>query len=324
MNNMREPVLEVKNLKKYFYLDRRSVLKAVDDVSFQIHQGETMGLVGESGCGKTTAGRTIIRLYEPTSGQVLFHGEDVHKLKGKDLKNFRKKAQIVFQNPYASLDPRMNVEDIVGEGIDIHKLYRGKERRERIYELLNLVGLHGEDARRFPHEFSGGQRQRIGIARALAVEPEFIICDEPISALDVSIQSQIINLLMDLQSKLKITYLFISHDLRIVRYVSHQVGVMYLGNLVERAAGDDIYRYPLHPYTQALLSSVMIPDPQRERNRQRILLVGDVPSPINPRPGCPFAKRCPLARSICHEEQPLLKEAAANHLAACHFAGKIS
>jgi oligopeptide transport system ATP-binding protein len=275
--------------------------------------------VGESGCGKTTLGRTIVRLYEPTGGEVLFEGKNVHKLQGQELRGFNRKAQMIFQDPYASLNPRMTVADIIGEGIDIHGLYKNRERTERIYELLNLVGLNKEHANRFPHEFSGGQRQRIGIARALAVEPKFIVCDEPISALDVSIQAQVVNLLMELQQKFKLTYLFIAHDLSMVKYVSDRIAVMYLGVVVELATSEDLHKSPLHPYTQALLSAIPIPDPETERKKKRILLEGDVPSPINPPEGCRFAKRCRDAKPVCTEKQPEFKEVEKNHFVACHL-----
>ncbi|MCG0276011.1 MAG: ATP-binding cassette domain-containing protein [Thermosediminibacteraceae bacterium] len=312
-------LIEINNLKKYFNVGRGAVLKAVDNVNLKIMEGETLGLVGESGCGKTTLGRTVIRLYEPTAGEVLFEGKNVHKLRGQELREFNRKAQMIFQDPYASLNPRMTVGDIIGEGIDIHGLYKNKERTDRIYELLSLVGLNKEHANRFPHEFSGGQRQRIGIARALAVEPKFIVCDEPISALDVSIQAQVVNLLMDLQKKLKLTYLFIAHDLSMVKYVSDRIAVMYLGIVVELATSEDLHNRPLHPYTQALLSAIPVPDPETERKKKRILLEGDVPSPINPPEGCRFAKRCRHAKSICTEQQPEFKEVEKNHFVACHL-----
>ncbi|ABY91858.1 MAG: oligopeptide transport system ATP-binding protein [Epulopiscium sp.] len=315
----RIPLVEIKNLKKYFNVGRGAVLKAVDNVNLQIIEGETLGLVGESGCGKTTLGRTIVRLYEPTAGQVLFEGKNVHKLTGQQLKEFNRKVQMIFQDPYASLNPRMTVGDIIGEGIDIHGLYKNKERTDRIYELLSLVGLNKEHANRFPHEFSGGQRQRIGIARALAVEPKFIVADEPISALDVSIQAQVINLLMELQQKLKLTYIFIAHDLSMVKYVSDRIAVMYLGHVVELTTSEDLHNRPLHPYTQALLSAIPVPDPETERKKERILLEGDVPSPINPPKGCRFAKRCRYAKPICTEQQPELKEVEKNHFVACHL-----
>lgn len=312
-------LMEVKNLKKYFNIGPKATLKAVDDVSFNIYKGETLGLVGESGCGKTTCGRTVMGLYSPTSGEVLFNGVNIHKLNRKEKKNFSRKAQIIFQDPYASLNPRMTVGDIIGEGIDIHKLYAGQKRIERIYELLSLVGLNKEHVSRFPHEFSGGQRQRIGIARALAIEPEFIVCDEPISALDVSIQAQVVNLLIKLQRDLGLTYLFIAHDLSMVRHISDRVGVMYLGNVVELAESQELYSNPLHPYTKALLSAIPIPDPEFEHKKERIMLEGDVPSPINPKLGCRFVDRCKYAKPICKQQCPLLKEVSFGHLVACHL-----
>lgn len=315
----KETFIEVKNLKKYFNVGPGATLKAVDDVSFVIKKGETLGLVGESGCGKTTCGRTVVGLYNATEGQVLFDGVDVHKMDGKGKKEFSKKAQIIFQDPYASLNPRMTVGDIIGEGIDIHQMYTGKERMEKIYNLLGLVGLNKEHASRFPHEFSGGQRQRIGIARALAIEPEFIMCDEPISALDVSIQAQIVNLLIKLQKELGLTYLFIAHDLSMVKHISDRVGVMYLGKMVELTTSKQLYENPLHPYTQALLSAIPVPDPQEGKNRQRIMLEGDIPSPINPKAGCRFAGRCRYAKPECFEENPVTKEVTPGHFVACHL-----
>lgn len=312
-------LIEVKNLKKYFKVGKDAVLKAVDDVSFVIKKGETLGLVGESGCGKTTCGRTVLGLYEATAGEVLFEGIDIHSLKGKDKKTFTKNAQIIFQDPYASLNPRMTVGEIIAEGIDIHGLYTGQERMEKIYNLLDLVGLNKEHASRFPHEFSGGQRQRIGIARALAVEPKFIVCDEPISALDVSIQAQVVNLLIKLQNELGLTYLFIAHDLSMVKHISDRVGVMYLGTMVELASSHDLYEKPLHPYTQALLSAIPIPDPETEKTRSRIMLEGEVPSPINPKPGCRFAGRCKYAKPICSEALPEFREVEKDHFVACHL-----
>lgn len=316
---MSENLIEVKNLKKYFKVGKNATLKAVDDVSFNIKKGETLGLVGESGCGKTTCGRTVMGLYSATDGEVLFDGVDIHKLNPHEKKKFTRRAQIIFQDPYASLNPRMTVGDIIGEGIDIHNIYSGQERTDRIYKLLELVGLNKEHASRFPHEFSGGQRQRIGIARALAIEPDFIVCDEPISALDVSIQAQIVNLLIKLQKELGLTYLFIAHDLSMVKHISDRVGVMYLGTMVELASSHNLYEKPLHPYTQALLSAIPIPDPETERNRQRIMLEGEVPSPINPKPGCRFAARCRYAKPICHEAQPEFKEVEKDHFVACHL-----
>jgi len=319
MANNNEILIEVKNLKKYFQVGKHATLKAVDDVSFFIRKGETLGLVGESGCGKTTCGRTVMGMYSATGGDVLFDGVDVHKLDKKAKKEFARRAQIIFQDPYASLNPRMTVGDIIGEGIDIHNLYSGQKRTDRIYELLQLVGLNKEHGSRFPHEFSGGQRQRIGIARALAIEPDFIVCDEPISALDVSIQAQIVNLLIQLQQELGLTYLFIAHDLSMVKHISDRVGVMYLGAMVELASSHDLYGKPLHPYTQALLSAIPVPDPEVERNKERIKLEGEVPSPINPKPGCRFAPRCRYAKPICSEQTPMLKEIEKEHYVACHL-----
>jgi len=315
-------LVEVRNLKKHFHVGKDAVLKAVDGVNFKINEGETLGLVGESGCGKSTTGRTIIRLYDATEGEVIFDGADVHKLNKAELKEFTKSAQMIFQDPYASLNPRMTVTDIIGEGIDIHGLYTGMERQERIYELLETVGLNREHANRFPHEFSGGQRQRIGIARSLAIEPKFIVCDEPISALDVSIQAQVVNLLIELQQKLGLTYLFIAHDLSMVKHISDRIAVMYLGKVVELADSATLYEKPLHPYTQALLSAIPIPDPEIERTRKRIILEGDVPSPINPKPGCRFASRCMYAKDICREVDPEYREVEPNHFVTCHLVGK--
>ncbi|MBZ9636390.1 ABC transporter ATP-binding protein [Clostridium sp. FP1] len=319
MANNNDILIEVKNLKKYFEVGKNATLKAVDDVSFFIRKGETLGLVGESGCGKTTCGRTVMGMYSATDGEVLFDGIDVHKLNKKAKKDFARRAQIIFQDPYASLNPRMTVGDIIGEGIDIHNLYTGQERTNRIYELLQLVGLNKEHGSRFPHEFSGGQRQRIGIARALAIEPDFIVCDEPISALDVSIQAQIVNLLIQLQQELGLTYLFIAHDLSMVKHISDRVGVMYLGSMVELASSHDLYEKPLHPYTQALLSAIPVPDPEVERKKARIKLEGEVPSPINPKPGCRFTPRCRYAKPICSEQTPMLKEIEKEHYVACHL-----
>lgn len=312
-------LLKIKDLKKYFYVGRGQILKAVDGVSLDIYPGETLGLVGESGCGKSTLGRTIIRMYNATSGTVEFNGKNIHRMNRSEMLHFAKSAQIIFQDPYASLNPRMTVAGIIGEGIDIHRLYTGKNRQERIYELLELVGLNREHANRYPHEFSGGQRQRVGIARALAIEPEFIICDEPISALDVSIQAQIVNLLKNLQTQLGLTYLFIAHDLNMVKYISSRVAVMYLGNVVEIAGSNDMYENPLHPYTQALLSAIPIPDPELEKGKHRILLEGDVPSPINSPKGCPFCSRCPKVMDQCWVDRPQLKEITEGHRVACHL-----
>ncbi len=319
-NNSNKNLIEIKNLKKYFPIKsgfKTSTVKAVDDVSLFIKKGETLGLVGESGCGKTTLGRTIIRLHEPTEGTILYNGEDITKA---DMKSFRKKMQIIFQDPYASLDPRMTVSDIVGEPLDIHKMYSSKKDRiEKIYKLLETVGLNKEHANRFPHEFSGGQRQRIGIARALAVDPEFIVCDEPVSALDVSIQAQIVNMLEDLQAEKGFTYLFIAHDLSIVKHISNRIGVMYLGHLVELTDSKELYKNPLHPYTQTLLSAIPIADPKASRNKKRIILNGDIPSPLNPPSGCTFRTRCPHATKLCAEQAPSLKDYGNGHFAACHM-----
>jgi oligopeptide transport system ATP-binding protein len=312
-------LISVRNLKKYFKVGRGQILKAVDGISFDIKVGETLGLVGESGCGKSTAGRTIIRLYEPTDGDVIFDDINVSKLNKTEQKKFTREAQMIFQDPYASLNPRMTVTDIIGEGIDIHNLYTGMERQKRIYELLELVGLSREHANRFPHEFSGGQRQRIGIARALAIEPKFIVCDEPISALDVSIQAQVVNLLQDLQKELGLTYLFIAHDLSMVKHISDRVAVMYLGSIVELTTSHELYDGPLHPYTKALMSAVPIPDPQVSKAKHRILLEGDVPSPINIPPGCKFQGRCPLCQDICKMEEPALREVKPGHFVSCHL-----
>ncbi|MED1799040.1 ABC transporter ATP-binding protein [Brevibacillus porteri] len=313
---MTEALLDVRDLKKYFSLGTGFDLKAVDGVSFTINKGETFGLVGESGCGKSTLGRTIIRLYDHTDGEVLFKGKNVHQLRGKEAGQFNRDAQMIFQDPQASLNPRMTVEDIIAEGLDIHHLNSGM-RRERVAELLHLVGLHKDHAQRFPHEFSGGQRQRIGIARALAVEPEFIIADEPISALDVSIQAQVVNLLEDLQHDRGLTYLFIAHDLSMVKHISNRIGVMYLGKMVELASSYELYTRPLHPYTQALLSSVPVPDPTVKR--ERIVLQGDLPSPANKPSGCGFRTRCPLVQPRCAEEVPKWQEAQPGHWLACHL-----
>lgn len=313
-------VFEVKNIKKEFKVGKGEVLKAVDDVSFCIREGETLGLVGESGCGKTTCGRTVIGMYHPTSGKVLYCGKEINALKGRNKKAFCKEVQIIFQDPYASLDPRMTVADIVGEGIDIHHLAKNKQEREKkVGFLLELVGLNKEHANRFIHEFSGGQRQRIGIARALAVEPKFILCDEPISALDVSIQAQIANLLIEFQKKMGLTYLFIAHDLAMVKHISDRVAVMYLGSIVELADSEMLYQYPLHPYTEALLSAIPVADPEVEDSRQRIMLKGDVPSPIHIPNGCKFQGRCPYVQEICRYAQPKLKEIIPGHFVACHF-----
>ncbi|MCI8640162.1 MAG: ATP-binding cassette domain-containing protein [Coprococcus sp.] len=314
-----EPVLKVSHLKKYFPMGKKQVLKAVDDVSFEIYRGKTLGLVGESGCGKTTCGRTCTGLYSRTAGEVLFKGRDVHAMKGQERKEFTKNVQTIFQDPYASLDPRMKVGDIVAEGLRIHHMVSGKqEEREIVQELLNQVGLQAEHASRYIHEFSGGQRQRVGIARALAIKPEFLVCDEPISALDVSIQAQIVNLLQKMQEKMGLTYLFVAHDLSMVRHISDQVAVMYLGKIVELTSSEELYTHPAHPYTQALLSAIPIPDPDVEEKRERIVLQGDVPSPIAPPPGCRFCSRCRFADEKCRTEEPQMKKIGEGHYAACH------
>ncbi|MBQ6503793.1 MAG: ATP-binding cassette domain-containing protein [Flexilinea sp.] len=314
-----QPLVEVRNLKQYFPvrtgLFGSTPLKAVDDISFYIDEGETLGLVGESGCGKTTAGRSLLHLYEPTSGEIYYDG---NLITAKNIKHYRKEMQIVFQDPYSSLDPRMTVADIIGEPLDIHHLYRNKsERAEKVRELMSLVGLNSEQANRYAHEFSGGQRQRIGIARALAVDPRFIVCDEPVSALDVSIQAQIINTFEDLQKKLNIAYLFIAHDLLVVRHMSNRIAVMYLGRIVEMADADEVSDHPLHPYTVSLMSAVPIPDPKIAHSRQRIPLEGDVPSPLHMPSGCAFRTRCRYATEKCAQERPELKEAAPGHQVAC-------
>lgn len=322
MDNAAQKILEIKNLTKFFPVrkgignDAKLFVKAVDNVSFSIGRGETLGLVGESGCGKTTVGRTILRLYEPTSGSILFEEKDITKA---DMKPLRRKMQMIFQDPYASLNPRMTVSDIIGEPMDIHHLEKGEQRREKIFSLLEMVGLNKEQANRYPHEFSGGQRQRIGIARALAVQPEFIVCDEPISALDVSIQAQIVNMLEDLQKSLGLTYLFIAHDLSMVKHISNRVGVMYLGKLVELASSSELYEKPTHPYTRALLSAIPVADPNESKKRERIILEGDVPSPINPPSGCRFRTRCSYVMKKCSEEEPVFKEVAPGHFCACHL-----
>ena len=307
-------------MKKYFNIRNKGVLKAVDGVSFDIYKGETLGLVGESGCGKTTCGRTILGLYPVTEGVIEYEGRNVTNLKKNDLPWFKKRVQMIFQDPYASLDPRMTVESIIAEGMENFGLYqKAEERRERIYELLQLVGLNKEHASRFPHEFSGGQRQRIGIARALAVDPEFIVCDEPISALDVSIQAQVVNLLIRLQRELGLTYLFIAHDLSMVKHISDRVGVMYMGHIVELASSNELYANPRHPYTKALLSAIPIPDPEKENSKVVLPLEGEVGSPINCGPGCRFASRCKSATERCKTETPELKEIEKGHFAACHL-----
>jgi oligopeptide transport system ATP-binding protein len=324
-----QPLVVVENLKKHFPVVRGLVfqknvgsVKAVDGISFYINRSETLGLVGESGCGKTTAGRTILALYPPTSGRIIIGGRVVDAKKEKELLAIRRKAQMIFQDPYASLNPRWTVNAIVSEPLRVHHLINSeRERSERVKELINLVGLSSRLVNRFPHEFSGGQRQRIGIARALASEPDFIVCDEPISALDVSIQAQVVNLLEDLQDRFGLTYLFIAHDLSMVRHICDRVAVMYLGIIVELADKNDLYENPLHPYTQALLSAVPIPDPKKDRQRKRTILPGDVPSPVNPPAGCRFHPRCPIAKEICGIEVPTWREILPGHWVACHEAG---
>lgn len=322
-----DKLLEIEHLKKYFPIKgvRGPGVQAVEDVSLYIKRGETLGLVGESGCGKTTLGRTILRLHEPTSGKIVYDGVTIFEKDGKKktavkMLPYRRKMQIIFQDPSASLDPRMTVGEIIGEALDIHKLCPDKAtRKDRIRELLEMVGLNTEHANRYPHEFSGGQQQRVGIARALAVNPEFIVCDEPISALDVSIQSQVVNMLEDMQEELGLTYLFIAHDLSVVRHISNRIGVMYLGTMVELSTSYELNKNPLHPYTKTLISAVPVPDPEKSKTRQRIVLEGDIPSPINPPSGCRFHTRCPYATARCKEEVPEFRELAPNHWAACHI-----
>lgn len=324
----KEPLLEIVNLKKHFDLGgtgkNKKYLTAVDGVTFTIYKGETFGLVGESGCGKTTTGRTIVRLYKPTEGQILFEGNDLADLNENEMFKYRKKIQMIFQDPYASLNTRMTVTDIIGEGIETHKILYGQEKQERIFELLEKVGLKREHANRYPHEFSGGQRQRIGIARSLAINPDLIICDEPISALDVSIQAQVVNMLEDLQKEFGLTYLFIAHDLSMVRHISDRIGVMYLGKMMEVAESDELYEHPLHPYTQSLLSAIPIPNPRSSIRDSRIILQGDVTSPINPKPGCRFASRCRFATEKCKTETPVLEEIKPGHKVACHLVREIN
>ncbi len=327
MAENKTPLIDVKDLKQYFNINtgmfRSKPLKAVDGVSFSINKGETLGLVGESGCGKTTVGRTILHLYKPTGGEVWYNGKQIKS--NADIKEFRKKATMVFQDPYSSLNPRMTVSDIIGEPLDIHKLYSNKkEREEKILQFMDYVGLNSEHASRYAHEFSGGQRQRIGIARALAVNPDFIVCDEPVSALDVSIQAQVINMFDELQDKLGLTYLFIAHDLLVVRHISDRIAVMYLGHMVELADAAEIYDHPLHPYSKSLLSAVPVPDPNVARANKRIVLTGDIPSPLNAPSGCPFRTRCQYACDKCAQSIPEFKEVSKGHFVACHRLAEIN
>ena len=323
----KKTLVEVKNLKEYFNINTgvftSKPLKAVDDVSFSIKKGETLGLVGESGCGKTTVGRTLLHLYKPTAGEIWFDGKQI--VTKKDIQEYRQKSAMVFQDPYSSLNPRMTVSDIIAEPLDVHKMYANKkERQEKILDLMAKVGLNSEHANRYAHEFSGGQRQRIGIARALAVNPEFVVCDEPVSALDVSIQAQVINMFDELQDQMGLTYLFIAHDLLVVRHISDRIAVMYLGKMVELAEAREIYDHPLHPYTKSLMSAVPLPDPQKARNNKRIVLSGDIPSPLNAPSGCPFRTRCPYATDACAESMPAFKEASSGHFVACHNVDRIN
>jgi oligopeptide transport system ATP-binding protein len=325
-----EPVLlQVEKLVKHFPILRGVLFQkqvgavhAVDGLTFDIRRGETLGLVGESGCGKSTTGRAILQLHKPTSGKVLFEGVDLVTLEPRELRKMRRKMQMIFQDPYASLNPRMTIGEIIGEPLRLHGLADRKESNERVVELLRLVGLNPHYANRYPHEFSGGQRQRVGVARSLSLNPSLIVCDEPISALDVSIQAQVVNLLVELQEKLGLTYLFIAHDLSMVRHISTRVAVMYLGWIVELASRDELYNCPIHPYTQALLSAVPIPDPEAEQSRRRIILEGDVPSPVNPPSGCRFRTRCPMAMQVCQDQAPEYREVSPGHFVACHLAGK--
>jgi len=321
-------LFEIKDLKKHFEITdnsskslfkKKNILKAVDGVTFDIYEGETLGLVGESGCGKTTLGRTIMRLYDVTDGQIIFEGKDISRMNAKELRDIRKNIHMIFQDPYASLDPRMTVSEIIMEAMQNDDSVKPADRQKKVLDLLELVGLNSDHANRYPHEFSGGQRQRVGIARSLAANPKFIVCDEPISALDVSIQAQVVNLLKELQHKFGLTYLFIAHDLSMVQYISDRVGVMYLGKMVELAESEEIYANPLHPYTQALMSAIPVPDPDMEKTKRRIIVEGEVPSPINPPTGCAFHTRCPKAGAKCRECTPEFKEVADGHFVACHL-----
>lgn len=322
----KKPLVEVKHLKEYFDINTgmfsTKPLKAVDDVSFFVNRGETLGLVGESGCGKTTVGRTLLHLYKPTAGEIWFDGKQI--VTKADIAEYRKRTAMVFQDPYSSLNPRMTVSDIIGEPLDVHKMYSNKaERHEKILELMQRVGLNSEHANRYAHEFSGGQRQRIGIARSLAMQPDFIVCDEPVSALDVSIQAQVINMFDELQEQMGLTYLFIAHDLLVVRHISDRIAVMYLGKMVELADADEIYSHPLHPYSRSLMSAVPLPDPKAARANKRIVLTGDIPSPLNAPSGCPFRTRCPLATEECALSMPEFKEVQSGHYVACHHIDKV-
>jgi oligopeptide transport system ATP-binding protein len=327
MTENQEILLQVRNLKKYFPISEGVLfqrhsgdVKAVDNVSFDVYRGETLGLVGETGCGKTTVGRTVLRLYEPTEGSIIFEGKDLATLSEGALRRSRRRMQMIFQDPYASLNPRMTVGSIISAPLDVHGVARGKEKKDRVQELLKIVGLNPDFVNRYPHEFSGGQRQRIGIARALALNPDLIICDEPISSLDVSIQAQVVNLLEELQKQMGLTYLFIAHDLSMVRHISNRMAVMYLGKIMELADRDEIYLHSLHPYTQALMSAVPMPDPDAAKFRKRVILEGDIPSPANPPVGCNFNSRCPVAKEICFQEEPEYREIIDHHWVACHFA----
>lgn len=319
MSNDRDILISVRGLKKYFTIGRKKILKAVDNIDLDIYRGETLGLVGESGCGKTTLGRTIMRLYDPTGGSIRFEGAEIAELKQKELAPYRKDMHMIFQDPYSSLDPKMTVSEIIMEGMNGDKTMSRKDKQAKALELLETVGLNSDHANRFPHEFSGGQRQRIGIARSLAANPKFIVCDEPISALDVSIQAQVVNLLKELQEERGLTFLFIAHDLSMVQYISDRVGVMYLGQMMELADSEDIYANPLHPYTKALMSAIPIPDPDTEAQKSRIRLEGEIPSPVDMPAGCPFCTRCPNATERCKTEKPSLREVAPGHMAACHI-----